>query len=679
MRFCPFCSAENADDLAVCQSCGRRLPPLPPRRARNAPATGVLLPPRAATTTQPPPVTAPRRSGSTNPPPNAAQPSVTATSAGLVPVAAGPSGMRAPASPAVPGVAPSGRDAPAGSSPAIAPPQPPSASMTMATAATMAAPIVSSGATAAAPPMVRGDGSFSGSGPGIHPRNEAARALATALSPGPAAQRREPPPSEPADPSGNARRRSDLSSAQPHHLSAQGPPQVPPQPRAVPSVLTGPRSAPAVLSSQPPMTNPALIAAAAATLTPSHAADPPWATARAPLAASAPAATAAGPAVASPVGADTPRRGDDGVEPPPTRIHRPEALVDRPFTPPQVSPVPEIPEPGLVTSARYALRFARARWQRRGAIKMLGSDIKKDTDALDQVLGALGGVARTAKVDGRVFSGENAAITAAEQRAAQITKEHNDVDVRKLDESSRFVDVERERNAKLGEAERMVDEAQKELAQLEAQRRGLRDKRKELERRQKTYLKAAADNDKQTTSTEQGDTRQELRRAAEQHRREAAALEPERQDIDRRVTALERPIGEATAKLDAAKAELDAAKRSLSDAREGHVHRLAELDAEQKRKAREIAQAEAEIARRLVTLGTLVNLNRIEDPQFGELYQRIDRLRGAITARTTEIEKLTAEREAYDRGTLVRGIATIGGAILLFIALIVILRAAVLH
>jgi len=47
VRFCPFCSAENADELAVCQSCGRRLPPLPPRRRpRNAPGTGVQLPPR---------------------------------------------------------------------------------------------------------------------------------------------------------------------------------------------------------------------------------------------------------------------------------------------------------------------------------------------------------------------------------------------------------------------------------------------------------------------------------------------------------------------------------------------------------------------------------------------------------------------------------------------------------
>jgi chromosome segregation ATPase len=370
-----------------------------------------------------------------------------------------------------------------------------------------------------------------------------------------------------------------------------------------------------------------------------------------------------------------PHTFDDADGPPPTRVQRPADQVDRPFTPPKVHPIPEIPEPSLVNAAKYTVRFARARWQRRGAIKQLGTEIKQDTEALDQVLGALGKVARSAKVEGRVFSAENSAISAAEERVASLSLEHGDVDARKVDENSKFVDVERERNTKLTEAERLVDEAQKELAHLEGQRRGLRDKRKDLERRQKAYLKNAEDNDRQSSATQMGDQRGELRRSAEEHRRNAAALEPERQDADRRIAALERPINEATARLDAAKAELDAAKRSLADAREGHTHRLAELDAEQKRKSREIAQAEGEIARRLVTLGTLVNLNRIEDSQFDELYQRIDRLRGAITARTTEIEKLTAEREAYDRGTLVRGIATIGGAIVAFIAFIVILRA----
>jgi hypothetical protein len=575
VRFCPFCSAENADELAVCQSCGRRLPPLPPRRARNAPPTGVQLPPRPATTTSPPPV--PRR------PPT--------------------------------------------------PPPPP--------------PIATATATATVPPPARA----------VHER----QALLDAITPGPAAQRREPPPAD-GDVS-LGRRASDATMP----ATAQGTPA----PRFKPPTQPPPPPARAHRVSEVPPLPPPGPHAPPAPVDPTSA-GPLLATPTPPVPAY-PMVRSHGSADTDPIVAAARVRSD--ASPPPTRIQRADG-TERPFTPPKVDPVPEIPEPGLLNAARYAIHFGKARWQRRGAIKTLGAEIKQDTEALDQVLGALGREARDARVEGRVFSAENAAISAAEDRVAQLGKEHGDVDARKADEHSRFVDIERERNAKLAEAERLVDEASKELAHLEGQRRALRDKRKEFERRQKAYLKGAEDRDRDSGIAQTGDARAELRRAAEGLRKEAAALEPERQDIDRRLAALERPIGEATAKLDAAKAELDAAKRSLHDAREGHNHRLAELDAEQKRKNREIALAEAEIQRRLVTLGTLVNLNRIEDPAFAELYQRIDRIRGAITARTTEIEKLTAEREAYDRSALVRGISTIGGAIVLFIALIAILRAA---
>ncbi|MDB4959095.1 MAG: Chromosome segregation ATPase-like protein [Myxococcales bacterium] len=608
MRFCPFCSAENADELAVCQACGRRLPPLPPRRARNAPPTGVQLPPRpASSSVQPLPAAAPNHNASSiQPLPGPAQPP-RSTLQGPPPT---PGGTPAPrktgttAPPPIPGSQPN-------------PVQP--------------APSVAAVATAA----------------------DSRAQLLDALTPGPAAERSRPPQNE-SSPQIIADRR--------------GRPDSMPPPMST-SALSRPKSPSAPPSAAPPVSPTAQTAAA-----PVRALHPPR-----------PITPGLGHEDDFNTNLDAPIvdinsarvRSPTGLEPPPTRIQRSEALVDRPFTPQKLLPVPEIPEPGMITAAKYAYWFARARWQRRGAMKLLGVEIKQDTDALDQVLGALGRAARGARVEGRVFSAENSAINDAEERVAQFQKDHVEVEGRKAEENSKFVDVERERNEKLGEAERMLEEAQRELANLEAQRRALRDKRKELERRIKAYLKAADDHERQAGATAMGDQRQELRRAAEGHRKEAATLEPERQDIDRRLSALDRPINEATARLDAAKAELDSAKRSLNDAREGHTHRLAELDSEQKRKAREIALAESEIAKRLVTLGTLVNLNRIEDPQFGELYMRIDRLRTAITARTTEIEKLTAEREAYDRGTLVRGVATIGGAFVLLIALIVILRAIV--
>jgi len=614
VRFCPFCSAENQDDHAACAACGRRMPPLPPRRARNAPPTGVQLAPRATGLPQ-------RKSGTTVPPPLPAAVQTSSTPERTDEVT-------------------------------IAPAQ----------------------------PETRED-----------PTAADRRSLLAAISPGPAAQRREAPPPEPRE-GAQARRARDVSqqpipgvtarsdAATDTAVRATGPaPRPPTTPPPLPG--SGPhRSQP---SSQPPPLARAAGSEPGArkplTLPPPgpHAPMRPLTPPPADVSAVTPIAPAYPTVPSSAEGGDAvevaARSLRDGVTPPPTRI---QVGGDRPFTPAKVLPVPEVPEPGLVNAAKYAVKFTRAKWQRRGAIKTLGAEIKQDTEALDQVLGALGREARNSKISGRVFSAENAAIDAAEQRMGALGKEHGDVDARKADENSKFADIETERNAKLGEAQHAADEAHKEMQQLEAQRRGLRDRRKDFERRQKNYLKNAEENDRSAGNTTIAEVRADLRRSAEGYRKEAAAIEPERQDVDRKLAALERPIGEAVARLDAARAELDAAKRSLTDAREGHTHRLAELDAEQKRKSREIGLAEAEVQRRLVTLGTLVNLNRNDSAAFTELFQRIDRIRGAITARTTEIEKLTAERDAYDRGVMVRGFSTIGGAIILFIALIVILRAA---
>lgn len=797
MRFCPFCSAENADELGVCGACGRRLPPLPPRRARNAPATGIQLPSRTTGTTAPPPM---RRSGNTVPPPNGGigTDQRTAISGGIgsqpreaLPPIDGPTVMTPPpildeTSDATrlhrPAASPGNSDAtrvhPASlvsdSTRVHSPSSPPVGDLTRTSVAVRAPDKSAVSSTLTGFPSGPAPADVSPSGAPITldgDGDDGKRSLLAALSPGPAAHRREAPPPEPRGAGDASRRRTDDRSsvipsltgrskassippptpaahAGPHvaphgdakptepgpamssgitpHGDARGAhgresvPHLPPPPVAPPSAPGIPferpsfdddfntqHAAPAFPDDEPP----AISGAGGQgdwpnppTAVPSLVPKPGSARARLPTPSGSPTQSVGVPGGAMPslasgavprapllpppsgaVSLPSPNSASrplvitsttdrsSGVTPPPTRAAL--ALADRPFTPPRVHPIPEIPEPGLLIAAKYTVRFARARYQRRGAIKTLGVEIKQDTEALDQVLGALGRVARNVGVEGRVFSAENTAITQAEQRIEALGKELGEVDGRKGDENSKFADVERERNTKLGEAERLVDEAQKELGQLEGQRRALREARKTLERRQKAYLKAAEDNDKQAGSAQMGDSRGELRRSAEMNRKEAAAIEPERQDTDRRIAALERPISEATARLDAAKAELDAAKRSLADVREGHTHRLAELDAEQKRKAREIGLAEGEISQRMVTLGTLINLNRIDHSEFLELYERIDRLRGAITSRTTEIEKLAAEREAYDKGAITRGLVAMGGAVIAFIALIVILRA----
>jgi hypothetical protein len=619
VRFCPFCSAENADTASHCATCARRLPPLPPRRQKTqaVPTAGVSQLPSAPMAT---PSTAP-----------------------------------APITPPAPSTAPAPSTVPAPSEP----------------------PVIVPPTAAPALPVPAVD----------------ARALRAARVPPPTALRRVAPEPEPRA-GADGRRRTD----QPGHVerpnmdldvgaAAPSPPDAPADDTAIATfVHATPIDDPAPtgdlslilrsLDARAGAPRPPEPAQPGRPKTPTQ--PPPMPTGRAKTPTQPPPTPQPLPPRLPPTPSSPSvrmARDHTVVDPPPTRIARPDALIDRPFTPPLVLPIPEVPEPGLLHAARYAYTFVRARWQRRSAIKVLGDEIKGETSALDQVLGELGKAARTGHVEGRAFASENAGISAAEARRDQLDRENADLASRRDDENAKFAEVERDRLAKQTDAEKLVADAQRELGNFEGQRRSLRDKRKEIERRQRAFLKAAEDRDAEAGNAPMGDTRSLLRRQAEDHRREAAALEPERQDLDRRIAALERPIADAQGKVDAARGELDAARRSLSDAREGHTHRKAEIEAEQKRKAREHTQADAEIQRRLVTLGTLVNLNRVERAEFADLYARIDRLRTAIAARTTEIEKLTAEREAYDKGSLVRGLVVIGGGAVGIVTLIVIVLA----
>ncbi|MEO8552343.1 MAG: hypothetical protein ABI678_20340, partial [Kofleriaceae bacterium] len=513
MRFCPFCSAENADDLAVCQACGRRLPPRPPRRGpRNAPPTGIQLPNRPAGSALPPQ----RRPGSAIepaaiPPPlpvHDTAPTSEATTVEPDPVEATVVSPPIPSEP---------EPAPAHARPdSVFPvPLPPSKSSPRHGPVSGTPSYQSSGAsgpTSGVPSeMVMRD-----SAPALPPPpspDDRQRQLANALNPSPAAARREAAP----DPRIPADRRNRADSKQPLSPTALQRPHSPSQPPPVgfgqpaPKPPVGPNNTALGMRPHPPSQPPPV---------PQSGAHPRPPTAPPPIPRSAPQP--------SPFSGDTFVTDNDFSkpvvyptvqrseleDPPPTRI-RADAMVDRPFSPPQVLAIPEIPEPNLIKAARYTYIFARARWQRRGAIKQLGLEIKQDTEALDQVLGALGAAARAARVEGRVFSAENSAIADAQERINNLQKEGAEVEGRKAEENSKFVDVERERNAKVSEAERMVGEAQSELTNLEAQRRSLRDKRKELDRRLKAYLKAADDHDRQAGTAPLGDQRQELRRVAE--------------------------------------------------------------------------------------------------------------------------------------------------------------------
>ena len=661
MRFCPFCSAENQDAATECAACNRRLPPLPPRRRKNGLERTA---PIAKTTPEDVEVAAQERIAASEPELLGTKPKT------LADLAASPAAERRPVPPSEP--------APAGTNDRRRP---------------------------TATPVPRGRGRTM---PPIPSRTERDRiaSLSTGVAPGLASESVPLP--------------QNSSQASPSEVLASPPPTPPPvasAPVASPSVASapvasppptpGPVASPPVASPPPTPVPVTPVKAKPNSVDTKNNSDDGWpAPSRMPASHPDdwnldPAAQSVAPTeLAVPVAAEPPKvpapadlvsgANDGSSASETTAVSAPKqahaqasavpsarpVVVSEPFKAADVAPVPSVPEAGLMSAVKYTVSFARARWQRRGAIGDLRDQISKDTGILDGILGTLGRQTRSMGLESKALETENSAIDGAEDRRKTAEHACSELSNRQAEENSKFADSESDRLAKVADADRALDIAQTELGAMEAQRRDLRDQRKTIENRQKGYLKAADSRDADSEKQEDREKREELRGAAKTLRRDAEQLSDERQDIDRRYDALEEPVGQLSSRVDALKSDRDAAKRSLTDLREGHRHRLAEIDAEQGRKSRELAQAEAEIERRYVTLGTLVNLNRIDRSEFVGIYEQIDTLRGAIGARSNEIDKLSAERQAFDKASLIRGACVLGGAFLLFLALLAILLTA---
>jgi len=386
---------------------------------------------------------------------------------------------------------------------------------------------------------------------------------------------------------------------------------------------------------------------------------------------SAPSVTVTAPAPVSEAASTTP-----AFPPPPPVPPRADATpthrVGAPANdgPRELTPFPEPPETGLLGDARYVLALIRARIERRAAILSVDAAMKKDVAALDEVLGDLGSAGRPHKMTARPLTEENMAIDAAQGRAGDADRAAAEAQARLAEEDARFAASLKELESKLAAVEQTSQAASAELEKLEEERRKLRDGKKQVEGKQRQLLKSAEERESKAEKLPMGADRAGLRRSAEELRSDAARLEPERSELEKKLAALEQPLAEAQAHAGAARADLEATRKAQGDARVGHRHRRAEHQAEVARAARARSDAAAEIARRLVTLGTLLNLNRIASPELDPLYASVDELRDSIATREREIERLRAEASRSDPRAFARGTGVLVGALVVFIAVV---------
>ncbi len=155
---------------------------------------------------------------------------------------------------------------------------------------------------------------------------------------------------------------------------------------------------------------------------------------------------------------------------------------------------------------------------------------------------------------------------------------------------------------------------------------------------------------------------------------EALGLTPDRDVARQKAESLDAPLADLVDRGEAARGKLRNERQGLAEAQAAHQRAVSVMQTEKGKVEADRDQAARELTQRFVTVGTLLNLNRVDAAAFQPLYLRIDDLKASINTREALLERLDTERESFDRTAVQRGLITLGitfaGLVLLTILLV---------
>src|SRR5262249_18774565 len=128
-----------------------------------------------------------------------------------------------------------------------------------------------------------------------------------------------------------------------------------------------------------------------------------------------------------------------------------------------------------------------------------------------------------------------------------------------------------------------------------------------------------------------------------------------------------------TSKVGERHTELEQLRHDRERAAREHERTLADVEERQQQAEAARHEVEQEFSQLFVSMGTLLNLNRIEGRQFAPLYGRIDELKSSLSGREAAIVRLDAERRAYDRAAVQKGLLVLGVAAGLLVLVVIVL------
>jgi hypothetical protein len=324
--------------------------------------------------------------------------------------------------------------------------------------------------------------------------------------------------------------------------------------------------------------------------------------------------------------------------------------------------------PSIPSAVRYLWPVASAIWARKRAQRTIRTLLHSDQHVLDQVLKELGRAARAESLNAPAVAEDMRRVREQEDRRTHAEESAAQAIADLAAEDSRWNADEAARKAELARREEELRANENELRRLGEERRAHEAERNRVEAQIRNVEKKAAQATQQAakaelTPPEKGGgagAAANLRGQAEAARREAAALTPARDQARAKAEALEEPINALSQKIVEGRATLAEKKKDLADAAAAHKKEALRLAAERKRADEERSDSDREISQRFVSVGTMLNLNRVEGERYRPLYSRIDELKSGVNAREATIVRLESELRTYDRSAVQTGLITLG-------------------
>ncbi|MCS6914950.1 MAG: hypothetical protein RMK29_11440 [Myxococcales bacterium] len=327
----------------------------------------------------------------------------------------------------------------------------------------------------------------------------------------------------------------------------------------------------------------------------------------------------------------------------------------------ELPPIPAAPSaPGLMAALRYLWPVARGLWARRKEQGHIRRNLVRMQQSLDGILLRLGRVAFEEGLDTPHLREEMSLLRLADKRRSYALDQTTQLlTVRQTEEQRRSVQ-EAELQRQIAALSREAEQLDAELRQRAAERRRLLGELSAIDADLRRLARIAEQAELRAAQA-QGPAASQWRARAESARGQSEALRPQREARQRNAEALEAPMAELTQRLAVTRSELGLRRQELRRQQHEKTKLLAELDADMRRSQAEQEAAEREMQQRMMTIGTIVNLNRPVGARYEPLYQEIDEVKAQLTAYEATLARLDTESISYDQEAVQKGLLLLGG------------------